>query len=392
MQGSVRKRGTTWSYRIDFGKLDGKRKQIEKGGYKTKKEADKALADALYQINNFGEFVENQKITFSEVYDEFIATEAQATRAYATIKRYNSLYRNHYKEIFGGLFVYQISANKVNEFFNEKRLKYSDEYVKGLYKTLKVIISFAYKKKYVKKNIFDEVTAPPDPRHISDIRAYSREELRLMADRLKETNIKTSFYIALNTGLRESEVFGLRWQDIDFENKRIKVNKQLLFQDRKWCFCPLKTINAYRSVNITDSFCNYLKKLKSEQDESRRLYGDGYKRNFVTDRLERNKENLMEITDFVNVKINGEMLSTNSIKFMSRIFKDELHIDFKFHNLRHTYATINAENGISPRYVQEMLGHSKFEFTLKYYTHITDKMSALARDALENNVTFEEFN
>ena len=392
MQGSVRKRGTTWSYRIDFGKLDGKRKQIEKGGYKTKKEADKALADALYQINNFGEFVENQKITFSEVYDEFIATEAQATRAYATIKRYNSLYRNHYKEIFGGLFVYQISANKVNEFFNEKRLKYSDEYVKGLYKTLKVIISFAYKKKYVKKNIFDEVTAPPDPRHISDIRAYSREELRLMADRLKETNIKTSFYIALNTGLRESEVFGLRWQDIDFENKRIKVNKQLLFQDRKWCFCPLKTINAYRSVNIAESFCNYLKKLKAEQEESKKLYGDGYKRNFVTDRLERNKEKLLEISDFVNVKINGEMLSTNSIKFMSRIFKNELHIDFKFHNLRHTYATINAENGISPRYVQEMLGHSKFEFTLKYYTHITDKMSALARTALENNVTFEEFN
>lgn len=392
MQGSVRKRGTTWSYRIDFGKLDGKRKQIEKGGYKTKKEADKALADALYQINNFGEFVENQKITFSEVYDEFIATEAQATRAYATIKRYNSLYRNHYKEIFGGLFVYQISVNKVNEFFNEKRLKYSDEYVKGLYKTLKVIISFAYKKKYVKKNIFDEVTAPPDPRHISDIRAYSREELRLMADRLKETNIKTSFYIALNTGLRESEVFGLRWQDIDFENKRIKVNKQLLFQDRKWCFCPLKTINAYRSVNITESFCNYLKKLKAEQEESKKLYGDGYKRNFVTDRLERNKEKLLEISDFVNVKINGEMLSTNSIKFMSRIFKNELHIDFKFHNLRHTYATINAENGISPRYVQEMLGHSKFEFTLKYYTHITDKMSALARTALENNVTFEEFN
>ena len=280
----------------------------------------------------------------------------------------------------------------VNDFLNEKRLKYSEEYVKGLYKTLKVIISFAYKKKYIKKNILDEVTAPPDPRHISEIRAYSKDELKLISDRLKETNIKTSFYIALNTGLRESEVFGLRWQDIDFENKRIKVNKQLLFQDRKWCFCPLKTINAYRSVNITDSFCNYLKKLKSEQDESRKLYGDGYKRNFVTDRLERNKENLMEIADFVNVKINGEMLSTNSIKFMSRICKDELHIDFKFHNLRHTYATINAENGISPRYVQEMLGHSKFEFTLKYYTHITDKMSALARDALENNVTFDEFN
>lgn len=83
MQGSVRKKGATWSYRIELGMAAGKRNQVERSGFKTKSEADKALADALYQINNFGEFVENQKITFSEVYDEFIATEAQATRAYS---------------------------------------------------------------------------------------------------------------------------------------------------------------------------------------------------------------------------------------------------------------------------------------------------------------------
>ena len=77
---------------------------------------------------------------------------------------------------------------------------------------------------------------------------------------------------------------------------------------------------------------------------------------------------------------------------MARMFKNDLGIDFRFHNLRHTYATINAESGISPRYVQEMLGHAKFEFTLKYYTHVTDKMSSLARNALETNVTFAEFN
>ena len=64
MKGSVRKRGKTWSYRIDLGKNSDQRAQIEKGGYKTKREADKALADALYQINNTGDYVENQKITF----------------------------------------------------------------------------------------------------------------------------------------------------------------------------------------------------------------------------------------------------------------------------------------------------------------------------------------
>lgn len=392
MKGSIRKRGSKWSYRVELGRENGKRSQIERGGFKTKKEAEKAMADTICELNNHGEMVENVKISFCDVYKEFIESEAKATRAYATLKRYDSLYRNHYEPEFGKYYVYQITSQQIKKFLADKAEKYSEEYVKGLYKTLKVIIEYAHRRKYTKKNAFDEVPAPPDPRHISDIRSYTKEELDLMADRLKETNIKTSFYIALNTGLRESEVFGLRWEDIDFEKKTIKVNKQLLFQDKKWCFCPLKTINAYRSVNITESFCNYLRKLKEEQEKSKEIYGDGYKRNFVTNRLERNKEKLLEITDFVNVKVNGEMLTTNSIKFMSRIFKNDLGLDFRFHNLRHTYATINAENGISPRYVQEMLGHSKFEFTLKYYTHVTDKMSSLARNALESNVTFDEFN
>ena len=88
----------------------------------------------------------------------------------------------------------------------------------------------------------------------------------------------------------------------------------------------------------------------------------------------------------INVKENGEMLTHNSIKFLSRIIRDDLHIPFKFHNLRHTYATILAESVISPRYVQEMLGHSKLEFTLKYYTHITGHMADMARMAIDEKI------
>ena len=226
MKGSVRKRGTTWSYRIDFGKVNGKRHQIEKGGYKTKKHADKALNDALYQINNTGDYVENKKITFQEVYTEFIENEAPATRAYATIVRYKSLYRNHFANRFDSFYMYQISANSINDFINEKMQKYSDEYVKGLYKLLKVLFGYAYKRKYMKKDIFEEVTTPPDPRHVGEIRSYTNEELLQMSNRLQNTNVITSFFTALNTGLRESEVFGLQWSNVDFENKKIAVKKQ----------------------------------------------------------------------------------------------------------------------------------------------------------------------
>ena len=99
------------------------------------------------------------------------------------------------------------------------------------------------------------------------------------------------------------------------------------------------------------------------------------------------EKNYLEVTDLINVKENGEMLTHNSIKFLSRIIRDDLHIPFKFHNLRHTYATILAESGISPRYVQEMLGHSKLEFTLKYYTHITGHMADMARMAIDEKLS-----
>lgn len=249
MQGSVRKKGATWSYRVEFGVVDGKRNQIERSGFRTKSDATKAMNEVIYNYNMTGDFVENKKITFCEVYNEFIEKEAPATRAYATIVRYKSLYRNHLQEPFDKYFMYQITSSMIDDFINEKMITYSEEYVKGLFKLLKVLFGFAHKRQYTKKNIFPAVTAPPDPRHVGEIKTYNDEERRLMENRLQGTNIIVSYYIALNTGLRESEAFALQWPDIDFENKKIKIWKQLLFQDRKWCFCPLKTKNAYRNCN-----------------------------------------------------------------------------------------------------------------------------------------------
>ena len=211
-----------------------------------------------------------------------------------------------------------------------------------------------------------------------------------MIQRIESTRSKIAFQIGLQAGLRESECFALTWEDIDFEKKKIKVCKQLLYQDKKWCFAPLKTINSYRSVNITAEFVQYLADMKMQQEAERKLYGAGHKRNFVTDRRDPQKEKLIEVPDFINVKANGEMLTTNGAKFLARIIKKDLGIHFKFHNLRHTYATVLAENGLNPRYVQEMLGHSKLEFTLRYYTHITEKMSSAAENALTAAFRFGE--
>ena len=141
MKGSVRKKGATWSYRIDLGVINGKRSQIERSGYKTKKEATAAMHEAIYNYNCTGDYVENKKITFEEVYNEFIEKEASATRAYATIVRYKSLYKNHLHPALGKYYVYQISASMINDFINEKSICYSEEYVKGFFKFLKFYLA-----------------------------------------------------------------------------------------------------------------------------------------------------------------------------------------------------------------------------------------------------------
>lgn len=387
MKGSVRLKGKTWSYRIDLGKVDGKRKQVEKSGYKSEREAIKAMNDVIYHYNHTGEYVENQKFTFQENYEQFIREEAPATRAYATIQKYESLYRSHLKEEFGPSYMYQISSARIREFLNVKSLDYSQEYLKSIYKALNVLFDYAHRNKRMKKNPMDEVKAPPDPRHQKEYHFLTQEDRDAIQERLKTTNVQVAYYIAINTGVRVSECFALRWSDIDFEQNRIRINKQLRFEDRKWCFTPLKTKSSYRDIEVTSTFMSYLRALQKQQAAERSFYGDGYCfENIVWDRREKNQDLRTSIRDFINIKKNGAMLTPNSEKFMAKIIREDCGIQFKFHNLRHTYATILAENGAHPTYVQQQLGHSKFEFTLRYYTHVTSKMARQAMSVVEAEI------
>ena len=107
---------------------------------------------------------------------------------------------------------------------------------------------------------------------------------------------------------------------------------------------PLKTTNSYRDVNVTPTFIRYLQEVKRYQEEAQAFYGDGYcPGNVLWDRRGKNQDERMVVRDLINVKQNGAMLTPNSEKFLAKIIREDCGIPFKFHNLRHTYATILAE-------------------------------------------------
>lgn len=372
LKGSVRKKGATWSYRIDLGKIDGKRKQIERSGFKTEKEANFALSEVINEYGKTGTFIENKKVTFQEVFNEFIDLEAPTTRAFATILRYKSLYNNHFQE-FAPRYIFQITENSIQDFINSRCKTHSDEYVRSIYNFFLVLFNYAIEKKYLKISPMKNVKPPKSYRAYGEIKAYTREELEKMEQRFKSTNLLTAFILGINLGIRVGECFALRFSDIDWNKETIKIDKQLQYQDKIWSLVYPKTVNGVRTIKLNKNLIEYLRNLNIQYENDKFEYGLAYKINTVMEKRGKSS-NLIVVDDFINIKPNGLMLTTDSQKILSRICKNELGIDFKFHNLRHTHATMLAEKGVNPKYVQQRLGHGKLDITLRYYTHVTDGM------------------
>lgn len=384
MKGSVRKKGATWSFRLDLGKQEnGKRKQIERSGFKTEKEAEAMLAKYIDEYNTTGEVVEDKKVTLGEIFYEFLEKEANISRKHSTIVRYKSLYRNHIEDELGFRYVGTISTENLQNFLNSKNDTHSSEYIRSIYNFLLILFGYAIKRKYIRKNPTDNVIPPANYRAYGEIKNYTKEELAKMEERYSTTNLIPAFKIGINLGLRVGECFALRFSDIDWEKQTIRINKQLHFQDKQWSFITTKTACSVRTIKMGDEFAAYLKELQWQHEKNKKEYGVGYTINYVTDRRG-NKPQRIIVDDFINVKQNGEMLTTNSVKFMSRIVKNDLGIEFKYHNLRHTHTTMLAEAGVNPKYVQKRLGHSKLSTTLNYYTHITDKMDEEVANIMDN--------
>ena len=219
--------------------------------------------------------------------------------------------------------------------------------------------------------------------------------------------------IGYYTGLRISECFALTWDDIDFDNKTLSVNKITVkrnhgvdarkMQGKKerqekstWYFGEPKTFGSKRTIMIGDTLYKVLKKEKSRQLKNEMQYGEYYTKIYKKPEKDEKGEiiyRLLEMEKSVPVvlseanlicrKENGQLLSTDSFKYASRVIAHELCIPFNFHSLRHTHATLLIENGADIKDVQKRLGHERIETTLNTYTHDTKEMQKKSVDIFE---------
>lgn len=372
MKGSVRKRGEKWYYYFDLGIVDGKRKRIERVGGKTKKEAQEALRKALSEYDNTGEYKSESNISVSDYFDFWFENYVEINCKYNTLITYRNVIKNHIKPALGNYKLKSLTPAIMQEFINEKSKDFSKKTIQNIYSVLNNAFKMAViPYEHIKSNPVQYIKIPKFTSNKSnDLKIITLEEFNKLLDRYP---FSTSYHIPLmlgfHTGMRVGEVCALTWEDIDFENKTINIDKTMIMKKgTRFEIGTVKNSGSERKIIIGDTLLKILKKQKLWQTENKLRYGEFY---------------CKEDYNFICTREDGSVVTTNALKNLNKVAHN-MGIDFSFHSLRHTHATMLLENGANIKDIQIRLGHSKISTTLDIYSHITNKRETAIVDIFES--------
>ena len=409
-----------WEFRFEAARVDGKRRHISKSGFKTKKEALEAGTKALAEYNNAGQHFTPADISVADYLDYWFDNYVKPSLKYNTQLAYNHIIEGHLKPAIGMYKLKSLTPMILQEYVNNK-------FVSGLKKTtltnimavLSGSLSYAVvPAKFIQSSPAEYLRYPKVSSDRSDVNrtVISIEDFNRMLERFEKGNpFRYALMIGFYTGLRIGEVYGLTWDDIDLNKKTLSVNKiaykrnygvdvrQVMKKKGKreekssWYFGDPKTKASIRTIKIGDTLVSELKEYKKMQLKNQMLYGEYYtniykkeekdeKGNIIYRLVEVEKAVpvTLPIANIITRKENGQYSSSDSFKYAARVIHYDLGIKFNFHSLRHTHATMLIESGVSPKAVQERLGHENIETTLQTYVHNTESMEQDAVDVFEN--------
>lgn len=406
MEGHVRKRGDKWYYSFEASSINGKRKRIERVGGRTKKEAEAALRKAIESYNNSGLHFEPKEISVADYMDYWYKNYVLLNCKYNTQVGYKLLIEKHIKPAFGIYSLKSLVPSMLQEFVNDKYLEgTSKSHLTNMITVLSGSLKYAvHPCKFIKENPMQYVKYPKykheKTKSETNHKIITPDKFNQIIERFP---ISSSFYMILMlgyyTGCRIGEATGLTWDDIDLEKGTININKILYKRNKNWYFGTTKTESSERIIKIGTTLIKALKAHKKLQLENRLKYGKYFIQQYETkEKEESTTEKLrrvhslssaidpgtMESINIVCTKENGEMITCDSFKYASRVINYSLGIEFNYHSLRHTHATILLENDANMKDVQERLGHSRLSTTMDTYVHVTDKMQNNTVDIFES--------
>ncbi|MCM8710489.1 site-specific integrase [Clostridium sp. SYSU_GA19001] len=364
--GYIRKKDNGWSFTVSLG-LDPvtmKYKQKSKGGFKTKKECQAAMMELETKINK-GEYFEESKITL-ETYLKQWLENVKHNITESTYVFYKDIAERVLTPALGKIKLDKLKTMQIQNFLTDK-LKdntLSNTSVRHYYNILNIALNQAVKWQVIQNNPCLAVE-PPKPSK-AKIGVLKPNEVELLLNYTKSSEFKVMYIpllLAITCGMRRGEILGLLWEDVDLEKGIIRVKHNLTKIGKETKLVTPKTDMSVRTIALLPTAISELKHYK----ENRKI-------------IKLNDDE----PDYVCCWGDGSYLKPDYVThtFRKLLIKCELPL-IRFHDLRHTHATLLLMQGVNPKIVSERLGHSKIDMTLDTYSHVLPIMQEEAALKLE---------
>ncbi len=374
-EGNIRKRSDgRWEGRYTVGHDPVTGKQIFKNVLgRTQAEVKEKLKKAISNTSKL-DFSKSGKYTVGQWMDVWFENYAQLKVRPSSHQTYKGYIKNHIKPHIGDIPIEKLTSLELQKFYRKlltegrvPRIE-SEKHPKGLsvktVRNINQVISSAMDMAVEQKIILTNPTkscALPKVEH-KEMHTLPAEQLSAFLREAKESGVYELYYLALATGLRRGELLGLKWDDIDLTNGVIHVHRQVARVNGEVREAPLKTNNAYRSIAISPDAVKMLTEIKKRK-----------------------------LSDYVFPSPSGGPISPDSVRHMlHRVLKRAGLPAIRFHDLRHTFATLALQNGVDIKTVSGMLGHFSAGFTLDTYAHVTTAAQKEAANTMGNVLSMRE--
>lgn len=332
-------------------------------------------------VNELDNGISNNKEFFGAFFKDWLYNTHLINKKPSTKERYDSIYRNYIENSsIYTIKLKDLSASDIQSYYKELVSNgRTISAINNLHKLIAPCIRYAYDNNRIIKDFSRAIVLPKDEEckklsTVSEVKPFSLEEQLKFIEAIKGHELEMLFVTALDTGLRQGELFALTWKDVDLDNECINVTKSYKgvknIDTGKYegITQTPKTSNAVRVVPIPSHLVTKLKQHKVSQKALKLKMGNLYEDN-----------KLVFPNDF------GKHLDSSNVrKRLKKLLDSNGLLDRKFHDLRHTYATRLFELGEDPKTVQILLGHSNISITLDTYTHVLDSMKQKAASKLNN--------
>lgn len=332
----------------------------------TRQEAARKLSKAIHDRDAGIQMASDERMTLAHWLTRWLET-VEPTIKPRTFTRYGVAVRIHLIPALGNVRLSKLSPSTVQTFYARKLKEgLAPGTVAHMHSVLHHALDDAERLGLVAHNISDKVTHPHQPQR--EMHVLTQEQAQTLLASVKGERLEALYILALTTGARQGELLALRWSDVDLDTATMHISHTLQFRKGGgWYLGSPKTSRGRRRVHLPPVAVAALRKHKARQSEERLALGEAWPGHpFI-------------FTTILGQPIRGTHFTD---QFQLRLKRAGLPM-IRFHDLRHTAATLLLLANVPAKVVSEMLGHSSISITLDVYSHVLPSMQESAAQAME---------